>query len=42
MLPQLHRHAWMDAEIEAFGARMKELLPEDQAAWLLWGAKGRA
>jgi aryl sulfotransferase len=29
-----------DAEIEAFDARMKELLPEDEVAWLLWGSKG--
>jgi aryl sulfotransferase len=30
-----------DAEIAAFDERMKELLPEDQVAWLLWGSKGR-
>ncbi len=30
-----------DAEIAAFDARMNELLPEDEVAWLLWGAKGK-
>ena len=30
-----------DAEIAAFNERMKELLPEDQVAWLLWGSNGR-
>ena len=28
-------------ELAAFDARMRELLPEDQAAWLLWGSKGQ-
>lgn len=28
-------------QLAAFDARMRELLPEDQVAWLLWGAKGQ-
>ncbi|MGA1180298.1 MAG: sulfotransferase domain-containing protein, partial [Marivivens sp.] len=30
-----------DDQLAAFDARMKALLPDDQAAWLLWGNKGR-
>jgi len=30
-----------EAELAAFDVRMRELLPEDQIAWLLWGAKGQ-
>jgi aryl sulfotransferase len=28
-------------QLAAFDARMKALLPDNQAAWLLWGSKGR-
>jgi hypothetical protein len=30
------------AELSAFDDRMRQLLPEDQAAWLLWGSRGCA
>lgn len=28
-------------QLAAFDARIRELLPEDQVAWLLWGSKGQ-
>ena len=30
-----------DDQLAAFDARMRELLPDDQIQWLLWGSKGR-